>query len=52
MIAALDVVEVKLGNILNADVQAPITKKVSAKLGPEFGKDMGKTAMIRVLYVV
>ena len=51
MIAALNDLEVKLGNILNAYVQAPVTKKVWTTLGPEFGKDTGKTAVIfRALY--
>ena len=39
MIAALNNLEVKLGNILNAYVQAPVTEKVWTTLGPEFGKD-------------
>ena len=51
MIAALNDLEVKSGNILNAYVQAPLTEKVWTTLGPEFGKDRGKTAVIvRALY--
>ena len=51
MIAALNDLEVKSGNILNAYVQAPVTEKVWTTLGPEFGKDAGKTAVIvRALY--
>ena len=46
MIAALNYVEVKLGNILNAYVQAPVTEKVWTMLGPEFGKDARKSAVI------
>ena len=51
MIATLNDLEVKLGKILNAYVQAPVTEKVWTILGPEFGKDAGKTAVIvRTLY--
>ena len=46
MIAALNDLEVKLGNILNASVQAPVTEKVRNTLGPEFSKVVGKTAVI------
>ena len=46
MIAALDDLEVKLGDILNAYVQATVTKKVLTTFGPEFGKDTRKTAVI------
>ena len=46
MIATLNDLEVKLGNILNAYVQAPVTEKVWTTLGPEFGKDARKTAVI------
>ena len=51
MIAALNDVEVKSGNILNAYVQAPVTEKVWTTLGPEFGKYARKAAVInRALY--
>ena len=51
MIAALNDLEVKSGYILNAYVKAPVTEKVWTTLGPEFGKDSGKTALIvRALY--
>ena len=51
MITTLNALEVKLGNILNAYVQAPVAEKVWITLGPEFGKDTRKTAMIvRALY--
>ena len=46
MIAALNDLEAKFGNILNAYVQAPDTDKVRTTLGPKFGKEVGKTAMI------
>ena len=50
-IATLNDLEARLGNILNAYVQAPVTEKVLTTLGPEFGKDGGKTAVIiRALY--
>ena len=51
MIAALNDLEVKLGDIFNAYVQASITEKVQTTLGPEFGKDARKTTVIvRALY--
>ena len=34
------------GDILNAYVQAPVTEKVWTTLGPEFGKDARKSAVI------
>ena len=40
MIATLNDLEVESGNILNAYVPVPVTEKVWATLGPEFGKDM------------
>jgi hypothetical protein len=50
-IAALNDLEVKVGDVLNAYITAPITKKVWTTLGPEFGPDAGKTAIIvRALY--
>ena len=51
MIAILNDLEVKSGNILNACVQAPVTEKVWTNLGQEFGKDARRTAVIvRALY--
>ena len=51
MIAALNDLEVKSGNVLNAYVQAPVTEKMWTTLGPEFSKDARKTAVIgRALY--
>jgi hypothetical protein len=50
-IAALNDLEVKVGDVLNAYINAPITEKVWTILGPEFGPDAGKTALIvRALY--
>ena len=46
MIAVLNDLEFLLGNVLNAYVQASVTKKVWVTLGPEFCKDAGKTAVI------
>ena len=46
MIAALIELEVELGDILNVYLQAPVTDKVWTTLGPEFGKDASKTAVI------
>ena len=51
MIATLNDLEVKSGNILNPYVQGPVTEKVWTTLGTEFGKDARKTAVIvRALY--
>ena len=51
MIAAHNDCEVKSGDILNTYVHAPVTEKVLTTLGPEFGKDTEKTAVIiRALY--
>ena len=51
MITALNDLEVKLVDILNAYVQAPMTKKVLTTLGQELGKDARKIAVIvRALY--
>jgi hypothetical protein len=51
LMAALNDVNVKVGDILNAYITAPITEKVWTVLGPEFGTDAGKSAIIvRALY--
>ena len=51
MIAILNDLEVKLGNIFHAYVQAPVTEKVLTTLGPQFGKDARMTeVIIRALY--
>jgi hypothetical protein len=50
-IAALNDLDVKVGDVLNAYITAPITKKVWTILGSEFGPDAGKSAIIvRALY--
>ena len=38
MIATLNDLEAKLGSILNAYIQTPVTEKVRTMLDPEFGK--------------
>ena len=51
MLAALNALEVKCGDVMNAYITAPITEKVWTTLGPEFGADQGKKALIvRALY--
>ena len=44
MIFALNDLEVKCGDVMNAYITAPITEKVWTVLGPEFGDDQGKKA--------
>jgi hypothetical protein len=49
--AALNYLDVTMGDIENAYVTAPLTEKVWTVLGPEFGEDAGKRALVlRVLY--
>jgi hypothetical protein len=49
--AALNDLNVKVGDVLNAYTTAPITKKVWTVLGREFGIEAGKSAIIvRALY--
>jgi hypothetical protein len=49
--ASLNDLEVKVGNVLNAYITAPVMEKVWIILGPEFGHDSGKSAVIvRALY--
>ena len=51
IIDILNDLDVKSGDILNAYTQASFTEKVWTTLGPAFGKDTRKTAVIvRVLY--
>jgi hypothetical protein len=51
MLAALNDLQVKVGDILNAYITAPVKEKVWTMLGPEFGQDAGKSAIIsRALY--
>ena len=45
-IAALNDLEVKVGDVLNAYITAPITEKVWTIIGPEFGPKAGKSALI------
>ena len=50
-IAALNDLEVKAGDIMNAYVTAPVTEKIWTTLGPEWGENAGKKAIIvRALY--
>ena len=44
--ATLNDLEVKLGDILNVYVQAPVTEKVWTMLGLEFSKDPRRSAVI------
>ena len=51
IIVALNDLEIKWGNIFNVFAQASVTEKVWTTLGPEFGKEARKTAVIiRDLY--
>jgi hypothetical protein len=50
-LAALNDLDVKMADIENANLMAPITDKVWTVLGPEFGYDARKRALIaRALY--
>ena len=50
-LAVLNDLEVKTADIMNAYLTAPVTEKVWTVLGPEFGADAGKKALvIRALY--
>ncbi len=44
--ASLNDLKVKVGNILNAYITAPVMEKVWTILGPKFGRDSGKNAVI------
>jgi hypothetical protein len=51
MLAALNDLQVKAGDVLNTYITAPCKEKVWTILGPEFGPDAGKNAIIvRTLY--
>jgi hypothetical protein len=51
LMASLNDLNVKVGDVLNAYITAPITKKMWTVLGPEFGNNAGKCAIIaRALY--
>jgi hypothetical protein len=45
-IASLNDLEVKVGDVLNAYITAPVKEKVWTVLGLEFGHDAGKSAII------
>ena len=50
-LAALNDLEVKVGDVMNAYITAPCSEKIWTKLGPEFGADEGKRAVVvRALY--
>jgi hypothetical protein len=44
--ASLNDLKVKVGDVLNAYITAPVMEKVWTILGPEFGHDSGKSAVI------
>ncbi len=44
--ASLNDLEVKVGNVLNAYITAPVKEKLWTIFGPEFGLDSGKSAII------
>jgi len=46
LMASLNDLEVKVGDVLNAYITAPITEKVWMVLGAEFGSDAGRSAII------
>ena len=46
MLSALNALEVKCGDVMNAYITAPITEKVWTILGPESSSDQGKKALI------
>ena len=50
-LAALNDLEVKTADIENAYLTAPVSEKIWTVLGPEFGDDQGKRAIVvRALY--
>ena len=50
-LAALNALEVKTADIQNAYLSAPTSERIWTKLGPEFGPNEGKTAIVkRALY--
>ena len=51
LLATLNDLDVKVGDVLNAYITAPVTEKIWTVLGSEFGSDAGKRAVIvRALY--
>jgi hypothetical protein len=51
-LVALNDFNVKVGNILNTYITALITEKVWTILGPEFGIDAGKSAIIVIVHAL
>jgi hypothetical protein len=50
-IVSLNDLKVKVGDVLNAYITAPVKEKVWTVLEPQFGHDAGKSAIIvRALY--
>jgi hypothetical protein len=50
-IATRNALQVKVGDVLNAYIMAPVTEKVWTVLGPEFGQDASKiTIIVHALY--
>ncbi len=50
-IASLNDLEVKVGDVLNAYITTPVKEKVWTVLGPEFGHEAGKSAiLVHALY--
>ncbi len=50
-IASINDLEVKVGDVLNTYITVPVKEKVWTILGPEFGHDAGRSAIIvRALY--
>ncbi len=50
-VAALNDLEVKVGDVLNAYITAPVKENGWTVLGPEFGQDTGQSAIVvRALY--
>jgi len=51
LLAALNDLEVKAADIMNAYITAPVEEKIWTILGPEFGADQGKKAtIVRAIY--
>ena len=46
LLTLLMVLDVKVGDVLNAYITAPVTEKIWTILGPKFGSTTGKCAMI------
>jgi hypothetical protein len=46
LMAAFNDLDVKVGNVHNTYITAPVTEKVWTVLGPKFGSNAGKCAVI------